>query len=76
MQRFVYKGKGPLCLFITVLVLGLFVTPQTRDGETVFAFNLHNLGRVFERMVQLPGNESGPVGPMGSDQKHTNLRVF
>ena len=76
MQRFAHKGKGTVCLFITLFVLGLFVAPHAREGDTVFAFNLHNLGRVFERMVQLPEDENGPFGPIGNEHKDKDLRVF
>ncbi len=76
MQRFAYRGKGTICLFITLFVIGLFVAPHAREGDTVFAFNLHNLGRVFERMVQLPEDENGPLNPIGSERNDEYLRVF
>jgi hypothetical protein len=76
MQRFIYRGKGTLCLFVTLFALGFFVAPHAREGDTVFAFNLHNLGRVLERMVQLPEDEIGPIGPMGSEHKDKYVRVF
>ena len=76
MQRFVYKGKRTACLCITVLVFALFVTPHTQEGDTVFAFNLHNLGRVFERMVQLPDDQSEPFGTIGNEDMGSTLRVF
>ncbi|MEW5921821.1 MAG: hypothetical protein AB1796_12915 [Bacillota bacterium] len=76
MQRFMQRGKEYLCLFITLFVLGLFVAPLAREGETIFAYNIHNLGRVFERVVQLPEDHNGPFGPIGSEHKDHYLRVF
>lgn len=76
MQGFVQRGKEYLCLFITLFVLGLFVAPLAREGETIYAYNRYNLGRVFERVVQLPELNDGPFGPIGSEFKDRYLRVF
>lgn len=76
MQRFAFKGKETVCLFISVFVLGLFVAPQAREGDTVFAFNLHNLGRVLERIVQMPEDNNGPFRPISSEYKDDYLSVF
>lgn len=70
------RGKEYLCLFISVFVLGLFVAPLAQEGETIYAYNIHNLGRAFERAVQLPEGYKGPFGPFGSEFRNQSLRVF
>lgn len=78
MPGFVQKGKGVLYLFITFFFLGFIASPHAREGDTVFAFNLQNLGRVFERVVQLPepGDQDECFRPLGSDNTKHYLQVF
>ena len=70
------KGKKHMYFFITLFILGLFVIPPARGGETIFAYNSHNLGRVFEQMVQLPEEKQGLFGPIGSEYRDYYLRIF
>ena len=63
-------------IFISLFVLSLFVIPHAEGEEAIFAYNLHNLGRFFERVVQLQEGQDGMFGPIGSEHKNYNLRVF
>ena len=76
MLKFVQKGKVIFYLFFTLFVFGLYAIPHTREEDTVFAFNLHNLGRVFERVVQLPEDQNGSFGLTGRDFQEHHQQVF
>lgn len=76
MKNFIKTGKITVYLFAMLFVLGLYVTPHTREGDTVFAFNLHNLGKVFERVILLPEERDGPLGLIGKDIQKPGKRAF
>jgi hypothetical protein len=63
-------------LLISLFFLSLFIVPHDGEGEAIFAYNLHNLGRFFERVVQLQEGRDGMFGPIGSEHKNYYLRVF
>jgi hypothetical protein len=61
-----------------MFLLCLLVVPQAGEGDAIFAYNLHNLGRFFERVVQLQEGRDGMHGPIGTEDKDRNyyLRIF
>lgn len=73
---YIMSATAKSCRFISIFLLCLFALPHAGEGKAIFAYNLHNLGRLFERVVQLQEGRDGLYVPIGSENKDYFLRVF